>query len=112
MSISITAQPNWWPMTKPGYSMGRLEGRQIGFGDPTCGSNNYYPITLTRLTFTAPDGTEYELRDQNSNGQPACVVRQSGRSSANHTNRRYRNAPDYVSIISTDAGPGQRIADL
>ena len=30
--------------------------------------------TLTRITFTAPDGTEYELRDQLTNGQPVSPV--------------------------------------
>jgi YD repeat-containing protein len=29
-----------------------------------------YAVTLTRLTFTGPDGTEYELRDQLTGGQP------------------------------------------
>jgi hypothetical protein len=30
--------------------------------------------TLARITFTAPDGTEYELRDQLTNGQPVSPV--------------------------------------
>jgi RHS repeat-associated protein len=30
--------------------------------------------TLTRLTFTAPDGTEYELRDRKTNGEPQEAV--------------------------------------
>src|SRR3712207_8641436 len=28
-------------------------------------------LTLTRLTFTTSDGTEYELRDRKTGGQPA-----------------------------------------
>jgi RHS repeat-associated protein len=58
---------------KPGYGPGVLDGRQSG---------TYYPLrclpfnnaafdkTLTRLTFTAADGTQYELRDQLNGGQP------------------------------------------
>ena len=30
--------------------------------------------TLTRITFTAPDGTEYDLRDQLTHGQPVSPV--------------------------------------
>src|SRR5215467_3173495 len=70
-----TPQPGWW--TDLGwaevYSMGRLEVRQGGSRDFVLGSGGCGYIhrqTLTRLTFTAPDGTEYELRDQATNGQP------------------------------------------
>ncbi len=65
--------PSWWTLnTAPIYSMGRMDIRQAGSRDYfICGSAGYiYNYTLTRLTFTAPDGTEYELRDQATNGQP------------------------------------------
>lgn len=68
-----TPQPAWWTDTgwAPVYSMGRLETRQGGSRDFVLASGCGYihRQTLTRLTFTAPDGTEYELRDQGSNGQ-------------------------------------------
>ncbi len=68
-------QPSWWTDWgfAPMFSMGRLEGRQAGTRTydlvSPCGYIHHQ--TLTRLTFTAPDGTEYELRDQQSKGQPA-----------------------------------------
>src|SRR5689334_10174790 len=70
-----TPQPSWWTDLgwAPNYSMGRLEMRQGGSRDYVLGSGGCGYIhrqTLTRLTFTAPNGTEYELRDQTSNGQP------------------------------------------
>jgi RHS repeat-associated protein len=57
----------WWTGIRPGYSPGVLLGR--GSTSPPCteGSATY---TLSRLTFTAADGTEYELRDQRYAGQP------------------------------------------
>lgn len=66
--------PNWWTLDgfKPNYSVGRLETRQGGSKEFNlqCGLGFIHVWTLTRLTFTAPDGTEYELRDQLTNGQP------------------------------------------
>lgn len=53
------------------YSVGKLSIRQAASRDfflvnSTCGYAQRH--TLTRLTFTAPDGTEYELRDTLRNG--------------------------------------------
>lgn len=66
--------PNWWTLDgfKPLYSVGRLETRQGGSKEFNlqCGLGFIHVWTLTRLTFTAPDGTEYELRDQLTNGRP------------------------------------------
>jgi RHS repeat-associated protein len=66
--------PNWWTIDgfKPLYSVGRLETRQGGSKEYNlqCGLGFIHVWTLTRLTFTAPDGTEYELRDQLTNGRP------------------------------------------
>lgn len=65
---------NWWTLDgfKPNYSVGRLETRQGGSKEYNiqCGLGYIHVWTLTRLTFTAPDGTEYELRDQLTNGRP------------------------------------------
>lgn len=69
-----TPNPNWWGLDgqEPIYSVGKLEMRQAGSRDffisNPCGF--IHSETLTRLTFTAPDGTEYELRDQSTNGRP------------------------------------------
>ncbi|HEV2835743.1 MAG TPA: hypothetical protein VGW58_10525 [Pyrinomonadaceae bacterium] len=46
----------------PDYGPGVLQGRKPGV---QCGD-----LSLTRLTFSAPGGTEFELRDQLNNGQP------------------------------------------
>jgi RHS repeat-associated protein len=69
-----TPTMNWWNDAGfvPIYSVGRLDVRQAGSKEFSilnpCGYVHNY--TLTRLTFTAPDGSEYELRDQSTNGQP------------------------------------------
>lgn len=70
-------EPNWWTGLIPGYGPGVLQGRQSGvFPTQSCAvthASKIYQQTLTRLTFTASDGTEYELRDQLTGGQPATV---------------------------------------
>ena len=56
-------QTGWVPYG--GYGVGELSGRSYGLqtsSNFSCG--NYYSKTLARLTFSAADGTEYELRDQ------------------------------------------------
>jgi RHS repeat-associated protein len=60
-----------WYGIKPGYGAGVLQGRQTGKGYyQACSScPDAWTRTLTRLTFTAADGTEYELRDKLTNGQ-------------------------------------------
>ncbi|MCU1268639.1 MAG: hypothetical protein JWM21_4957 [Acidobacteria bacterium] len=58
---------NLWMASGPRYGAGRLEGRTITDGACT---PHYGIRILTRLTFTAPDGTEFELRDQLTGGQP------------------------------------------
>src|SRR5882724_5868287 len=68
--IVDTPGPNRWTQ-KPGYGPGVLVGRQSGADSWTCGGQPHHMQTLTRLTFIAGDGTEYEFRDQLTNGQPA-----------------------------------------
>jgi hypothetical protein len=64
---------SWWA-PKPGYGPGILVGRKSGFGTWNCGTTGKrYIQTLTRLTFTTGDGTEYEFRDQITGGQPATL---------------------------------------
>jgi hypothetical protein len=57
---------NWWTPLRPGYGPGVLQGRGITWTATQTNFTTYLP----RLTFTAPDGTEYELRDQATNGKP------------------------------------------
>src|ERR1051325_6524225 len=66
----------WWEGVEPGYGPGVLQLRSSGDGSMQCGDSttgilHVFTQTLTRLTFTASDGTEYELRDAQTNGQPA-----------------------------------------
>ncbi len=75
-------EPNWWNDStivsfRPG---GMLIGRQTGanpydpnacgVSDPPPSSNMAYGLTHTKIVFSAPDGTEYELRDTLRNGAP------------------------------------------
>jgi RHS repeat-associated protein len=66
---------NWWTPGKPGYSVGAMYGRQVGTGYYFCPYSGLVPdATLTRFTFTAADGTEYELRDVLTDGQPRSEI--------------------------------------
>jgi RHS repeat-associated protein len=64
----------WWGLDglQPIYSVGKLQMRLGGSREFVISGNCGYihSETLTRLTFTTPDGTEYELRDQQTNGRP------------------------------------------
>ena len=67
-----------WEYFNP-YGPGELVGRRAGFGTQSqnIGCHYYedtYLKTITRLTFTVPGGTEFELRDQLLSGQPATVA--------------------------------------
>src|SRR5215213_310069 len=71
---TVYPTPNGWNMT-PRYGLGAVTGRYAAEdeteiydsqGNVIC---RYYLKTLTRLTFTAPDGTEIELRDKLHEGQ-------------------------------------------
>ena len=84
----------WVP--KAGYGPGVLVGRQSGIS-PTqsCGiTRNIYQQTITRLTFTAADGTEYEFRDQLTGGQPATVSNPCGSGSSRRAWSSRRSSPD------------------
>ena len=64
------ADPYFWSGYKPGLSAGAMNVRTVSTDPQLCEStNNYwYTRSLTRLTFTAADGTEYEFRDALTNG--------------------------------------------
>ncbi|MGA9772165.1 MAG: RHS repeat-associated core domain-containing protein [Blastocatellia bacterium] len=67
---SFIPEPNSWS-SQTGFGTGSLSGRRTGAGNFSCfGFPKLYTTTLTKLTFTTPDGTEYELRDQLTGGQP------------------------------------------
>src|SRR5262249_28548774 len=57
--------PNWWEGIRPGYGPGVLQARTA----VTYTVVTHSATTLTRLTFTAPNGTEYELVDTYHGGQ-------------------------------------------
>ena len=72
-------KPGGWDSIAPGYGVGVLQGRWGGsFTTRNCirsggGTDKLYTQSLTRLTFTTADGTEYELRDQLTGGAPASI---------------------------------------
>ena len=59
-------------MISPGYYPGVLQKRNVGSMTWTCNRGSYtdfvYRTTVARLTFTAADGTEYELVDVGTSG--------------------------------------------
>src|SRR6266404_1145893 len=59
--------PNWWEGIRPGYGPGVLQAR--GAMTLLMMPHEHPGATLTRLTFTAPDGTEYQLVDTYHGGQ-------------------------------------------
>jgi RHS repeat-associated protein len=63
-------QYNVWYTLKPGYGPGVLAGRQVNGGNCNFQTREFNTQSLTRLSFVGPDGTEYELRDKKSGGQP------------------------------------------
>lgn len=60
-----TPNPNWWGGLKPGYGPGVLQARRV-LWQPLMAPLNKH--TVTRMTFTGPDGSEVELRDKIKNG--------------------------------------------
>jgi RHS repeat-associated protein len=69
------------PLLRSGWKLtaGRMFARRSGYlSQPSmCGTTligHHYARVMTRLTFTAPDGTEYEFRDDAYDGQPLSVA--------------------------------------
>lgn len=62
--------PAQWGGLRAGYGPGVLQGRWMGKGH---GSPYSSHTTLLRFTFTAADGTEYELRDTEHGGAPVTA---------------------------------------
>jgi RHS repeat-associated protein len=64
-------EANWWTGLRPGYGPGVIQARGVASGPMGgCAGSEWYVATMTRLTFTAPDGTEYELKDRDYDGRP------------------------------------------
>lgn len=62
------------PILAPGWDLhlGRMVGRQSSWQDTVNGTTNSY--TLSTFTFSAPDGTEYNFRDDLTDGQPLAAA--------------------------------------
>jgi RHS repeat-associated protein len=74
MPASYSAHSGWWSEDLDIVrilNVGRLQVRRGGSENFVNCGGALYTKTVTRITFTAPDGTEYELRDQLTGGQPA-----------------------------------------
>jgi RHS repeat-associated protein len=65
----FTLDPNGWQGAEPGYGPGVVQGRLTARRS----MRGVITSTLTRIVFTAPDGTELELRDQATYGRPFLV---------------------------------------
>ncbi|MFY9571918.1 MAG: hypothetical protein WAV20_11010, partial [Blastocatellia bacterium] len=77
-----------WGGIEPGYGLAVLQGRRSGDGAfISCQGHvaKHYTRTLTRLTFTLQDGTEYELIDQLTGGKPATYASICGPGSSRGT---------------------------
>ena len=89
-----TPVQSWWENNDRKYRPGSVVARQGSFDVRECPDSTIVSsLTLTRLTFTSPDGTEYELRDQLTGGQPA-----------NNTNCTYSNPPSRGKVFVTSDG--------
>lgn len=62
--------PDGWFRVDPGYGPGIMQGRILTRASRTLGPR------LARLVFTAPDGSEYELRDRLTGGAPDMSTNQ------------------------------------
>ena len=71
---SDTPNDDWWEVIRPGYFPGVLQKRNVGWIAGACDRGSHtdyvYSQTFARLTFTAADGTEYELVDVDNQGSP------------------------------------------
>lgn len=88
---------SWWENNERKYSPGTMAGRQAGFDEMQCpDGTKVFPYSITRLTFTAPDGTEYELRDKLTGGQPG------NNGSCNYSNPPPRGT-DFITVDGSAA---------
>src|ERR1044072_2993147 len=69
-------QVGWSPYS--GLGAGSMTGRNYGLQTSSNLTCTWYSKTLSRLTFSMPDGTELELRDQPTNGRPLTSLCNAG----------------------------------
>ena len=105
----------WWSAeTRLGIPV--LAARRAGSSVRDCGEGFgvMYGITLTRLTFTAPDGTEYELRDTATGGRPftrscspAATSRGKNFATADGSSAVFVSDADIVDPVDSNDDPNQ-----
>lgn len=85
------------PILAPGWNfhVGRMMGRYSSWKDQPTNIN----YTLTTLTFSSPDGTEYSFRDDLTNGQP-LVTNSIGNSQSR--GKRFHTADGTAAIFVSD----------
>jgi RHS repeat-associated protein len=69
-------QLGWAPYS--GLGAGSVTGRNYGLQTSSNLTCTWYSKTLSRITFSMPGGTEFELRDQQTNGQPLTSLCNQG----------------------------------
>ncbi len=90
-----TPVSTFWHILPALYNPGSVQGRRSGYEVVLCQNNaQVYAQTLTRLTFTAPDGTEFEMRDTLNNGRPGSP------------NCNFLNPPSRGTVFVTADGSG------
>jgi RHS repeat-associated protein len=70
------SQLGWAPYN--GLGAGTVIGRNYGLMTSSNLTCTWYSKTLSRITFSMPGGTELELRDQDTNGQPLTSLCNQG----------------------------------
>ena len=75
VTYSISPNSDWWHPEIGEFGPGMMAARYSGFNllQGCFSDTRYWQKALTRLTFTAADGTEYEFRDQDHGGAPLDV---------------------------------------
>lgn len=75
VTYSISADSDWWHPEIGEFGPGMMAARYSGFNlvQGCFSDTRHWQKALTRLTFTAADGTEYEFRDQDHGGAPLDV---------------------------------------
>ena len=70
--VSYGVHPNWWSAIRAGYGPGVLQARLASHDDDLnpCTETGGRKVTLTRFTFFEPDGSEHELIDVQTDGEP------------------------------------------
>jgi RHS repeat-associated protein len=75
VTYSINPDSDWWHPEIGEFGPGMMAARYSGFNllQGCFADTRHWQKALTRLTFTAADGTEYEFRDKDHGGAPMDV---------------------------------------